>query len=313
MRLLVSPAAAQVWPTRPMTMVIPFAAGGGTDIVGRIMAQRLSEILGQQVVVENIGGAGGMTGTARVAKAPPDGYQFVLGNVGTHAHNQTLYKSPLYHAANDFAPVGLVVDLPVVLVTRKDLPPNDLREFIAYARANQATINYSSGGAGSSSHLACALLNAAIGVKVTHIPYRGGGPALADLIAGRNDYQCSTVGTTLQQIVSKDLKALALLTKERAPSLPNVPTAQEQGVTDFTADFWIALFLPKGTPVPIVRRLNAAAVEAMNTPSVQERFNAVSAYMVGPERRSSEYLRTFVEREIEKYAGPIKAAGLAGG
>ena len=307
------PATAQDWPARAMTMVIPFAAGGGTDIVGRIIASRLSEILKQQVVVENIGGAGGMTGTARVAKAPPDGYQFVLGNVGTHAHNQTLYKNPLYHAANDFTPVALIVDLPVVLVVRKDLPANNLAEFIAYAKANERTINYSSGGAGSSSHLACALLNAAVGVKVTHIPYRGGGPALADLLAGRNDYQCSTVGTTLQQIENGDLKALALLTKERAPSLPKVPTAHEQGLKDFTADFWIGLFLPKGTPAPIVQRLNAATVAAMNTPSVQERFNSVSAYMVEPERRSPEYLQAFVEREIEKYAGPIKAAGLAGG
>jgi len=307
------PAAAQDWPTRPMTMVIPFAAGGGTDIVGRIIAARLSEILKQQVVVENVGGAGGMTGTARVAKAPPDGYQFVLGNVGTHAHNQLLHKSPLYNAATDFAAVGLIVDLPVVMVARKDLPPNNLREFIAYAKANQATMTFSSGGAGSSSHLACALLNAAIGVKVTHVPYRGGGPAMADLLAGRNDYQCSTVGTTAQQIATGDLKALALLTRDRVPTLPKAATAHEQGLKDFTADFWIALFLPRGTPAPIVRKLNAATIAAMDSPSVRERFRAVSALIAAPERRSPEYLQTFVGREIEKYAGPIKAAGLAGG
>ena len=174
-----APAAAQNWPTRPVTMVVTYAAGGTTDIIGRIFGPRLSEILRQQVIIENIGGAGGMTGAARVAKAAPDGYQFVLGNVGTHAQNQTLYKNPSYHAATDFAPVGLLVDLPMMLVTRTSLPPTNLQEFIAYAKANQAKMQYGSPGTGSAVHLACAILNAAIGVKVTHVPYRGGAPAAA--------------------------------------------------------------------------------------------------------------------------------------
>ena len=173
-----------------VTLVVPFAAGGPIDTIGRILATRLAELLGQQVIVENVGGAGGMTGTARVAKAAPDGYQVVLGNVGTHAGNQTLYRHPLYNAATDFAPVILVVELPLVLVARKDLPADDLPGFIAYAKANQATMQFGSGGAGSATHLACALLNAAVGIEVTHVPYRGGAPAMQDLIAGRIDYLC---------------------------------------------------------------------------------------------------------------------------
>src|SRR3954453_1486534 len=166
-------SAAQNWPTRPITMVVAFAAGSGDDVFARIVAPRLSELLGQQVIIENVGGSGGMAGTSRVAKAPPDGYQFVLGNLGTHAANQTFYKTPLYNAATDFAPVMLIAQTPLVLLARKDLPAGNLNEFIAYTKVNQATMQYGSGGAGSASHLACALLNAAIDVNVTHVPYRG--------------------------------------------------------------------------------------------------------------------------------------------
>src|SRR5262249_10918918 len=184
------PALSQDWPTRPVTMVVPFAAGGPADTVGRILVPGISELLGQQVIIENVGGSGGMTGSSRVAKAAPDGYQFVLGNVGTHAANQTFYRTPLYNAATDFAPVMLIAQTPLVLLARRDLPANNLQEFIAYARVNQASMQYGSGGAGSASHLACVLLNAAIGINVTHVPYRGAAPAMQDLIAGRIDYQC---------------------------------------------------------------------------------------------------------------------------
>ena len=183
-----APAHAQDWPTRPVTMVVPFAAGGPADTVGRILAPRLAELLGQQIVIENVGGAGGMTGADRVAKAPPDGYQLVLGNLGTHAANQTFYRNPLYNAASDFAPVMLVAETPLVLLARKDLPADTLPQFAAYAKANRDKMQYGSGGAGSASHLACVLLNAAIGVDVTHVPYRGAAPAMQDLIAGRIDY-----------------------------------------------------------------------------------------------------------------------------
>jgi tripartite-type tricarboxylate transporter receptor subunit TctC len=303
-------ASAQSWPTRPMTMVVPFAAGGGTDIMGRIVAARLSELLGQQVIVENAGGAGGMTGSYRVAKAAPDGYQFVLGTNGTHAQNQSLYKSPLYNAAIDFAPVALIAEQPIGLLARKDLPADNLQQFIAYAKANQASMKYGSAGAGSAVQLSCVLLNAANGLSITHVPYRGSAPAMQDLIAGRIDYQCANVAPALGQIESHQVKAIALLSSHRTALVPDLPTADEQGLKNFDATLWFALFLPKGTPAAIVQKLNAATIATMNTPSVQERMNQIGADLVAPERRSSEYLGKLVESEIEKWAGPIKASGV---
>ncbi len=304
------PAKAQDWPNRPMTMVAPFAAGGSTDAIARIVAEGLSSQLHQPVIVENVGGAGGMTGTNRVAKAPPDGYQFVLGNVGTHAQNQTLYKTPLYNAETDFAPVVLIMDQSLVLVARKDFPASSLQEFIAYAKANQSTMQYASAGVGGSNHLACVLLNAAIGINVVHVPYRSGGQAMQDLLAGRIDYQCPSAPTAMPQIASNAVKTLAMLSKKRSPSLPDLASAHEQGLTDFDIPSWYALFLPKGTPDSIVRKLNAAAVAAMNTPSMQERLKLIGSDLVGPERRSPEYLAKFVAEEIKKWAGPISTSGV---
>jgi tripartite-type tricarboxylate transporter receptor subunit TctC len=227
-------AVAQAWPTRPLTMVVGFAAGGGTDVLGRIIGQRLSEVLGQQVIIENVGGAGGMVGSARVAKAAPDGYQFVLGS-RADAINQTLYKNPLYNLTTDLAPVVLVAEQPTVLITRKDYPAGNLQAFIAHARKNQDAMQFGSAGAGSTGHVDCALLNAAIGVKITHVPYRGGGPALQDIIGGRIDYFCTLSGTIKPQIESNLVNAVAVLTRERSPLLPNVASAQEQGLPDFEA------------------------------------------------------------------------------
>ncbi len=305
-----SPAAAQSWPTRPVTMVVPFAAGGGTDVLGRIIGRRLSEVLGQQVVIENVGGAGGMVGSARVAKAAPDGYQFVLGS-RADAINQTLYKNPLYNLTTDLAPVVLIADQPMVLVTRKDLPVADLQEFIAYAKKNQGAMQFGSAGAGSTGHVDCALLNAAIGINITHVPYRGGGPAMQDLIAGRIDYFCTLTATVVPQIESNLVKAIAIFTRNRAPMLPKLASAYEQGFTDFEASTWFGFFLPKGTPAPIIQRLHDATVAAMDTPSVQERLIESGSLVVAPERRSPDYLQRFVESEIAKNAGPLKAAGIA--
>jgi tripartite-type tricarboxylate transporter receptor subunit TctC len=225
--------AAQQWPARPLTMVIPFGAGSGIDVLGRVLAPAMAQKLGQPIVVENVGGAGGMTGAARVAKAAADGYTFVLGNVGTHAVNQSLYPHPLYDAAHDFAPVASVADTPQVLIARTDLPVDGLQGFIAYVNANQAKMQYGSPGAGSAAHLACALLNAAIGVDVTHVPYRGGGPAMQDLIAGRIDYQCPLIALALPQIESAKVKAIAALTVRRTTILPQLATAHEQGLAGF--------------------------------------------------------------------------------
>jgi len=306
-----APARAQEWPNRPLTMVVPFAAGGGADLLGRIIAPGMSEFLGQQVVVENVGGAGGVTGSYRVVKAPPDGYQFVLGSSGTHSQSQSLYKNPLYNAATDFAPVMLVIEQPIMLIARRDLPVANLAEFIAYTRANHDKMQFGSAGTGSAVHLACVLFDAAIGVNVTHIPYRGTGPAMQDLIGGRIDYQCPVASAVVPQVEGNQVKAIAVLTKQRAPNLPDLATAQEQGLANFEAGIWFALFLPKGTPAAIVQKLQRAALATVDTPSVQDKLRAIGGLPIAPERRTPEYLGKFVASEIEKWAAPIKASGVS--
>jgi tripartite-type tricarboxylate transporter receptor subunit TctC len=303
-------ASAQDWPTRPVTMVVPFAAGGPVDVLGRILAQYLGEAIGKQVIVDNVPGGGGMTGSLRVSQAAPDGHTFVLASIGTHALNQTLSKKPLYNAATDFAPVALIADVGLVLITRKDLPASNLAEFIAYAKANQGKMQFGSGGAGTSSHIGCVLLNQTIGIDTTHVPYRGGGPAMADLIAGRVDYVCNIASTVGQAIEAKQVKAIAALTRERSPILPDLPTAHEQGLTGFDAYTWNAVFLPKGTPPALVKKFNEALVAVMENPAFRERLHTLGLIVVAPERRSPAYLQSFVENEIEKWAIPIKASGV---
>ncbi|HEY6992927.1 MAG TPA: tripartite tricarboxylate transporter substrate-binding protein [Xanthobacteraceae bacterium] len=306
----VSMALAQSYPTKPVTMIIPFAAGGPTDVLGRVMAQRMSELLGQQVVVENVGGAGGMTGSKRVADAAPDGYTFVVGTVGTHAQSQTMYKKPLYNAATDFTPVALIAEVPIVLITRKDLPVSNLKEFIAYAKANQGKMQFGSAGAGSATHLGCVLLNYLIGVDITHVPYRGTGPAMQDLQGGRIDYLCEVVSTAKPQIDGGTVKAIVIMTKERSKALPNVPTGLEQGTPNLEAYTWNAVFLPKGAPADVVKKLNDATVAAMKTPAVKARLEGLGAVIVSEDRATPEYLGTFLKSEIEKWAAPIKASGV---
>ncbi len=304
------PAPAQEWPSRPLTLVVPFAPGGGADLLGRILAPPLSELLGQPVTVENVGGGGGTTGALRVSRATPDGYQFVLGTTGTHAQNQSLYKNPLYHAATDFAPVALVAEQPILLIARKDFPADNLVDFIAYVKAHQERMQFGSAGTGSGVHLACVLLNAAIGVNVVHVPYRGTAPAMQDLIAGRIDYQCPVITPAVPQIQGGLVKAIATLTKRRTPILPDLPTAQEQGLADFEAYIWFAIFSPKGTPADIVLKLQRAIAAAENLPAVQERLKEIGAAPIAPERQTPEYLAAFVEREVAKWAAPIRASGI---
>ena len=303
-------ALAEDWPVRPITMVIPFAAGGPTDVLGRIMAERMSQTLGQQVVVENVGGAGGMTGAQRVAQAPPDGYQFVLGTVGTHAVNQTLYKRPLYDAATDFLPVALIAEVPLILVTRKDLPAKNLQEFIDYTKASQDKMNFGSAGNGSAVHLGCLLLNSAMGTNVRHVPYRGSAPAITDLQGGRLDFMCDIVSTAAPQVTGGALKALATLALTRSPVLPDLPTADEQGLKGFVAYTWNAFFLPKGTPDAIAKRLRDATIEAMANPSVRQRLEGLGATLVSADRTTPDYLASFVKSEIQRWAAPIKASGI---
>ena len=306
-----SGARAQDWPVRPITMVIPFAAGGPTDVLGRVMGERMSQTLGQQVIIENVGGAGGMTGSQRVKTAQPDGYTFLLGTVGTHAQNQTLYKRPLYDAGKDFKPVALIAEVPLILITRKDFPAKTLSEFIDYVKANQAKLNFASAGNGSAVHLGCLLLNAAIGVNVQHVPYRGSAPAMTDLQGGRADYMCEIVSTGLPQIEGGAVKAIATLAKTRSPVLKDLPTADESALKGFEAYTWNAFFLPNGTPEPIARKLREATIEAMGNEAVKKRLEGLGASLVSADRTTPEYLAAFVQSEIQKWAAPIKGSGVS--
>src|SRR4029079_13672548 len=303
-------ALAQTYPLRPITMVVPFAAGGTFDVVGRIIATRMAELLGQSVIVENVTGGGGVVGVTRVINAAPDGYTLLLGTVGTHAYNQWVYKRRRYDAIGDFTPVALFSEQPMVLEARKDLPANDLREFIALLKSNGSKMQYGSAGAGTTTHLACALLNSRIGVDVTHVPYRGSAPAANDLISGQIDYLCGNLGAAIGRIAGKQEKVLAVLSRDRTPIMPELRTADEQGLEGMDITTWTAFFLPKGAPGPVADKLNMVTHEAMETPTIKARMHDIGVTGITPERRSREYLAKFVADEVARWENPIKSGGL---
>ena len=303
-------AHAQSFPSRPLTMVVPYAAGGAFDVVGRIVAAQMGQILGQTVIVENTTGAGGIVGVTRVINAKPDGYTFLLGTVGTHAYNQTIYRKRRYDAISDFTPVTLFSEQPMVLEVRKDLGANSFAEFVALLKQNGAKMQYGSAGAGSTTHLACSLLNARIGAEVTHVPYRGSAPATNDLIGGQIDYVCGNLGAAIALINGKQVKALTLLSKERSPLMPDLPTAHESGLDGYDVTTWTAIFLPKGAPPDIVAKLNEATHAAMDTPAMKARMLEIGVTGIAPERRSPDYLARYVADEIARWEGPIKSGGL---
>ena len=304
-------AAAQDWPNRPITLVVPFAAGGGIDTTARVQALALSEVLGQSVIVENIGAAGGTVGSARVAKSPPDGYTFLIGNSGTHAYSQWLYKKQPYDAAADFEPISLVSESPRILIVRKDLPASNLQEFIAYAKANQAKMQYGSAGVGSGTHLPCALLNIALGVDIVHVPYRGAGNAMQDLLGGRIDYMCDTIQTGVEQARSGTVKGIAVMAPRRVPIIAELATTSEQGLEGVEASVWNAFFFPKGTPDSIVRQMHKAIGIMIERPDIQNRLEALGLVIVPPQQRTPEFLAEFLPKEIERWGTAIKAAGIS--
>src|SRR5580698_8287344 len=308
--ILSATAKAADFPSHSLTMVIPFAAGGPTDVLGRLVAGKMSEILGQTDIVENVNGAGGQTGSLRVANSTPDGYEFVLATVGTHAQGQTLYQHPLYNAVTDFTPVILIANIPLVLEARKDFPVNNFKDFVAYARENQSKMQFGSAGTGSATHLGCVLMNYLLKLNITHVPYRGTGPALQDLEGGRIDFLCDVMTTAKPPIDSGAVKALAVFDSKRSPVLPNIPTAAEQGVPDLVAYTWNAIFLPKNTPPAIVKKLHDAALEAMHAPAVRDRLSGLGAEIATDEQATPKYLGDLVKSEIAKWAVPIKASGV---
>ncbi len=311
--VLVGPhsATAQSYPTRPVTMIIPFAAGGPTDVLGRVVGARMSELLGQQVVIENPSGAGGQTGSKRVADARPDGYTIGIGTVGSHAQGQTLYKRPLYNSQTDFQPVALLAQVPILLTVRKDLPPKNLQEFVAYTKANQAKMQFASAGAGSATHLGCVLLNHLMGTNVVHIPFKGTGPAMAELQAGRIDFMCEIMSTAKTHVEAGSIRALTIMNETRSPALPNVPSSTEQGMKELVAYTWNAIFAPKNLPMDVLDRLNKAAVDAINTASVKDRLSGLGAEVATGNQTTPAYLGQLVKSEIEKWAVPIKASGVS--
>jgi tripartite-type tricarboxylate transporter receptor subunit TctC len=303
-------AHAEDWPIRPITLVVPYAAGGPTDAIGRMFAQQMGEILHGSIVVENVGGAGGMTGASRVAQAGPDGYQALF--VGSAMiYSQILYAKPLFNSVMDFTPVALLTRQPLVLIARKDLPGSGLQDFIRNIKASK-TATFASAGTGSSTHLSCVMLNLAMGVQAAHVPYRGVAQAIPDLIGGRVDYMCNLIQDAVAQVQGSNVHAIATLSRSRSPMLPDVPTADEQGLAGFDIADWYGLFLPKGTPPAITEKLNKAAVAALDSPSFRERLQSLGVEVVAPERRSPEYLARFLKQEIEKWTAPIRAAGIAG-
>jgi tripartite-type tricarboxylate transporter receptor subunit TctC len=304
----VSPAAAQEWPSRDLTLVVPFAAGGDDDILARMLAPRLAQSLGQPVNVENVPGSGGMAGAGRVAKAAPDGYELLLGTSATHALSQTLHKKPPYNAVTDFTPVALLAEQPFVLVARKNLPVSRLDDLVAYAKANSRTIQFASAGEGSSTHLVCTMFNAAAGIHATHVAYSGGVPAMRDIVSERIDYYCSPLTVAIAPISRQDVKAIAILARNRVQVLPELASAHEQGLADFSAWTWFALFLPRGVPDAVSAKVHEAALAAIGQPFVQARLKQIGADVVAPERRSQAYLQKFVEAEIAKWASDLKIA-----
>ena len=303
-------AAAQDWPVRTMTLVVPFAAGGGVDLSARIQAQRMGEMLGHNVIVENVGAAGGMTGSLRVARAAPDGYTFLIGNSGTHVYSQTLFRKPPYSAVEDFTPVGLVTESPRILLVRKDLPVNNLQEFIAYVKANEVRMQFGSAGVGAGTHLPCVLLNAAMGVNVTHVPYRGAGPVMQDLIGRRIDYMCDTIQTGAVQAKQGTVKGIAVMASKRVPIIPDLPTTGEQGLPGVDSSVWNAFFLPKGAPQPIVRKLNKAMSDTLDDPAIHKRLEELGLVILPPEQRTPEYLARYLPQDIERWGKVIRAAGI---
>jgi tripartite-type tricarboxylate transporter receptor subunit TctC len=309
--LQLNAAAAQDWPTRYITAIVPFGPGNSVDIIGRLLAARMSELLGQQIVVENIGGAGGAVGTARAARAAPDGYTIVIGGADTFAQNQSLFEKPPYSPTADFIPIVLAVELPLVLVGRTSLPPHDLKELISYMKANQDKMQFGSSGIGGATHLACAQVMGAVGVTLAHVPYRSAAAGIQDLISGNLDLYCPVAAGALPHIEAKAIKLFAVLTDQRSPLMPNLPTAAEQGLPGIQGNYWIGIFAPAGTPEPIAAKLTQAALSALETPAVESRLREVGATIVAPERRTPAYLKKYVPEEIANWAKIIKESGVA--
>ena len=307
--LVSTPAIAQGdYPTRVITLIVPFAAGGPTDVVARIVVNDMSRTLGQQIVVENIVGAGGTTAGIRAMRSPPDGYTIIMGHMGTHAASVALYPKLAYSPSTDFEPIGMVAGMPVLILARKDFPAKDLKEFVKYLRDNGSKLNMAHAGVGSVAFTTCLLLNSIVGVRPKMTPFQGTGPAMNALVAGRVDYMCDQVVSVVPQIQAGTIKAYAVGTAARNPALPNIPTSVEAGLPEFQASAWNALFAPKGTPQAIVAKLNAALGKALDDADTRKQLLDLGGEIPNREERTPQALAALVKSEIAKWTPIIRAA-----
>jgi tripartite-type tricarboxylate transporter receptor subunit TctC len=301
-------AQAQTYPTRTITMIVPFAAGGPTDVIARIVTGHMAQTLGQSIIIENVVGAGGTTATTRAARSTNDGYTLIMGHMGTHAASVPLYPKLAYHPEKDFEPVALLAGTPILVLARKDFPPKDLQEFITYMKANVGKVNAAHAGVGSVSHVSCQLLNSILDINPTAVPFNGTGPAMNALVSGQVDYMCDQIVNAVPQINGGTIKAYAVATPERNPSLPDVPTTTEAGLPAFQAQAWNAIFAPRETPAPIIAKLNAAADSALNDEGVRKRLLDLGSVIPPTGQRTPETLAMLVKSEIGKWTQVLKPA-----
>lgn len=302
-------AHAQAYPNKPITMIVPFAAGGPTDTVARLVAQSMGNTYKQTVIVENVGGAGGTIGAARVAKSPNDGYTIFLHHIGMSTA-PTLYRKLSYNAITDFEPIGLITDVPMTFIARGDFPAKDFKELLAYVKANKTKVSYANAGIGSASHLCGMLFMTAIDTELTTVPYKGTGPAMNDILGGQVDFMCDQTTNTTSQIKSGKVKAYAVTTKTRVPSLPNLPTMDEAGLPGFEVAVWHGLYAPKGTPKSVIDSLASALQVALKDPTVKQRFADLGTEPVAADKATPDALRQHLKSEIDKWAPIIKKAGI---
>jgi tripartite-type tricarboxylate transporter receptor subunit TctC len=302
-------ATAQEYPSRTITVIVPFAAGGPTDTVARLISQSMSKSLGQTVIVENVAGAGGTIGVEKVARSKPDGYTLLLMHIGISTA-PSLYRNLRFDPQKDLEPIGLITDVPMTFIAKKDFPPKDMKELIAYVKSNKDKVTYANAGVGAASHLCGMLFMTAIGTDVTTVPYKGTGPAMTDLIGGQVDFMCDQTTNTTPQIKGGKVKGYAVTTKTRVKSLPELPTVEEAGLKGFEVAVWHGMWAPAGTPKPAIAKLNAALKAALKDPNIVTKFGELGTEPVPENRASPEVLRAFLKSEIEKWAPIIKKAGV---
>lgn len=303
-------AALAAYPDKPITLIVPFAAGGPTDTIARVVSEHMAKTLGQTIVIENVTGAGGTTGITRGAQSPADGYTIMMGHMGTHGAAPALYPTLKYDPAKDFSPIGLAAGTPIVIVVKKDHPAKDLAEFVTMLKTNGPKLNEGNAGVGSVSHTSCTLFTSQLAVKTARVTYKGTGPMINDLVGGQIDFGCDQIVSVAPQIVAGTIRALAIATPERSPALPNVPTTKEAGLPDYQVSAWNALFAPKGTPADVATKLNDALVKSLDDEATRKRLLDLGAVIPDKAGRSSAALQTLVESEVARWTPVLRAAGI---